>query len=170
MDRPKVSLTDVDCAYRKPETLRVRSYRCYAFGCMVAIRGGYRMARGWHYTKLYLPSVRLLSFSGMCFVLLFLSFYRLCLVYVRFVFMLLLELCTCLKKNQNAVRPSEYPPVPLICSCPAEHVPDWQRRILLGTVEARSANVKYTTTSGEAIKCQEVVLSVQPIHNPTQTF
>ena len=46
----------------------------YAFECMVAIRGGYRMARGWHYTKLsllssaafsYLP----VSFSGMCFVL-----------------------------------------------------------------------------------------------------
>ena len=32
---------------------------------MVAIRGGYRMARGWHYTKLSLSSA-LLSISGVC--------------------------------------------------------------------------------------------------------
>ena len=30
--------------------------------------------------------------------------------------------------------------------CPADHVPDWQPRILLGMVEARSVNVKKTTT------------------------
>ena len=39
--------------------------------------------------------------------------------------------------------------VPLIFSCPADHVrlPDWQPRvILLGMVEARSVNVKNTTT------------------------
>ena len=42
------------------------------------------MTRGWHYTKLSLSSVLLLSFSGMCL---------------------------CLKKNQNAPRPSEHPPV-----------------------------------------------------------
>ena len=30
----------------EPETLRVRSFRCYTFGCMLTIRGGYRMARG----------------------------------------------------------------------------------------------------------------------------
>ena len=60
----------------KPETLRVRSCGCYAFGCnceIVAIRGGYRKARGWRYTKLSLLSALLLSFSGMCSVLLFLS-------------------------------------------------------------------------------------------------
>ena len=32
--------------------------------------------------------------------------------------------------------------VPLISFCPADHVPDWQPRILLGMVEARSVNVK----------------------------
>ena len=32
--------------------------------------------------------------------------------------------------------------VPLISFCPADHVPDWQRRIVLGMVEARSVNVK----------------------------
>ena len=32
--------------------------------------------------------------------------------------------------------------VPLIFFCPADHVPDWQPRILLGMVEARSVNAK----------------------------
>ena len=41
---------------------------------MVAIQGGYRMARGWQNTKLSLSSALLLSLSGMCFVLLFLLF------------------------------------------------------------------------------------------------
>ena len=37
--------------------------------CMITIRGGYRMARGWHYTKLSLSSALLLFiFSCMCFV------------------------------------------------------------------------------------------------------
>ena len=35
--------------------------------------------------------------------------------------------------------------VPLIFSCPAGLVPDWQPRVLLGLVEARSVNVKKTT-------------------------
>ena len=34
--------------------------------------------------------------------------------------------------------------VPLIFCCPADHVPDWQLRILLSMVEARSVNVKNT--------------------------
>ena len=37
--------------------------------------------------------------------------------------------------------------VPLIFFCPADHVPDWQPRILLGMVEARSVNVKKTATN-----------------------
>ena len=37
--------------------------------------------------------------------------------------------------------------VPLIFFCPADQVPDWQPRILLGMVEARSVNVKKTTTT-----------------------
>ena len=37
--------------------------------------------------------------------------------------------------------------VPLILFCPADHVPDWQPRILLSMVEARSVNVKKTTTT-----------------------
>ena len=94
------------------------------------------MARGWHYTKLSLASALLLSFYGMCFVLLFApSFLSLLFCFVMFfilLFILLsLELCTC----------------PLIFFCPADHVPDWQPRIiLLGTVEARSVNVKKTAT------------------------
>ena len=37
--------------------------------------------------------------------------------------------------------------VPLIFFCPADHVPDWQPPVLLGMVEARSVNVKKTTTT-----------------------
>ena len=37
--------------------------------------------------------------------------------------------------------------VPLIFFCPADHVPDWQPRVLLGMVEARSVNVKKTKTT-----------------------
>ena len=36
----------------------------------------------------------------------------------------------------------------LLIFCPADHVPDWQPRILLGIVEARSVNVKKTTITG----------------------
>ena len=34
--------------------------------------------------------------------------------------------------------------IPLIFSCPADHVPDWQPYMLLGMVETRSVNVKNT--------------------------
>ena len=36
--------------------------------------------------------------------------------------------------------------VSLIFSCPADHVIDWQPRILMSKVEARSVDVKYTHT------------------------
>ena len=49
-------------------------------------------------------------------------------------FVLLLILCPCWSLIG----------VPLIFSCPADHVPDWQPRILLGVVEARSVNAKNT--------------------------
>ena len=42
--------------------------------------------------------------------------------------------------------------VPLIFFCPADHVPNWQPRILLGMVEARSVDVKKTTATKEFIK------------------
>ena len=67
---------------------------CYAFGCMVAIRGdGSRLAL---YQTLSIECPSPILFSGMCFVLLFISFCRFCLVFVLFcfVFMLSLELCT----------------------------------------------------------------------------
>ena len=76
------------------------------------------------YTKLSLSSALLLSSSGMCFVLLFHSF--------CFLFMLSLELCRCSSDLFLSSRPRT--------------VPDWQPRILLGMVEARSVNVKNTTT------------------------
>ena len=52
------------------------------------------MARGWHYAKLSLSNALLLSFSGMCILLLFLSFCRFCFVFVVFS-LLSLELCRC---------------------------------------------------------------------------
>ena len=52
--------------------------------------------------------------------------------------------------------------VPLIFFCPADHVPDWQPRVLLGMVEARSVNVKKTTTTTTII-CQ-----IQPEYGDEQ--
>ena len=78
---------------------------------MVAIRGGYRMARGWHYAKLSLSNALRLSFSGMCILLfLFLSLCRFCL----FVFFVCSHW--------------SFVDVPLIFFCPADHVPNWQPR------------------------------------------
>ena len=97
---------------------------------MVAIRGGYRMARGWHYAKLSLSNALCLSFSGMCILLfLFLSLCR----FRLFVFFF----CP----HWSLVD------VPLIFFCPADHVPDWQPSILLCMVEARLVNVKKITTT-----------------------
>ena len=87
------------------------------------------MARGRHYAKLSLSNAARLSFSGLCILLfLFLSLCRLCV-------------CAFLCSHWSLVD------VPLIFFCPADHVPDWQPRVLLGMVEARSVNVKKTTTT-----------------------
>ena len=106
----------------------------FFFGCMVASRGGYRMARGRHYAKLSLSNAARLSFSDLCILLfLFLSLCRLCV-------------CVFLCSHWSLVD------VPLIFFCPADHVPDWQPRVLLGMVEARSVNVKKTTTQQGALR------------------
>ena len=55
---------------------------------MVASRGGYRMARGWHYAKLSLSNAPRLSFSDLCIFLLFL-FLSLCRFLCVCVFLLL---------------------------------------------------------------------------------
>ena len=88
------------------------------------------MARGRHYAKLSLSNAARLSFSDLCILLfMFLSLCRLCV-------------CVFLCSHWSLVD------VPLIFFCPADHVPDWQPRVLLGMVEARSVNVKKTTTTG----------------------
>ena len=69
--------------------------RCYTFGCMVAIRGGYRMARGWHYTKLSPSSALLLYFSGMYVYFVIVPFVLSFFVLFCLVFLLSLELCRC---------------------------------------------------------------------------
>ena len=87
------------------------------------------MARGRHYAKLSLSNAARLSFSDLCILLfLFLSLCRLCV-------------CAFLCSHWSLVD------VPLIFFSPADHVPDWQPRVLLGMVEARSVNVKKTTTT-----------------------
>ena len=94
------------------------------------------MARGWHYAKLSVSNApRLFIFSGMC-ILLFL-FLSLCRFFVC--------LCFFCCSHWSLVD------VPLIFFCPADHVPDWQPRVLLGMVEARSLNVKKTTTKKEEV-------------------
>ena len=61
--------------------------------------------------------------------------------------------------------------VPLIFFCPADHVPDWQPRVLLGMVEARSVNVKKTTKQQCSTPSHMVVviyitkaISTKPLH------
>ena len=44
--------------------------------------------------------------------------------------------------------------VPLIFICPEDHLPDWQPRILLGMVEARSVSVKKTKQQQHTIREQ----------------
>ena len=92
------------------------------------------MARGQHYAKLSLSNAARLSFSDLCILLfLFLSLCRLCV-------------CVFLCSHWSLVD------LPLIFFCPADHVPDWQPRVLLGMVEARSVNVKKTTTTTKKLK------------------
>ena len=119
---------------------------------MVASRGGYRMARGRHYAKLSLSNAARLSFSDLCILLfMFLSLCRLCV-------------CVFLCSHWSLVD------VPLIFFCPADHVPDWQPRVLLGMVEARSVNVKKTTTTTRAKKhdkTEDTVCSVCCVFFPS---
>ena len=100
------------------------------------------MARGRHYAKLSLSNAARLSFSDLCILLfMFLSLCRLCV-------------CVFLCSHWSLVD------VPLIFFCPADHVPDWQPRELLGMVEARSVNVKKTTTTTERKICVCVLWSL----------
>ena len=115
---------------------------------MVAIRGGYRMTRGRHYTKLSLSSALLLFFSGMCILLLFLSF-------CRFRFAFCCVFCCCWS----------FVDVPLIFFCPANHVPVWQPRILLGTVEARPVNKVKKTTPTTTITTKTYQKNIEEAHS-----
>ena len=103
------------------------------------------MARGRHYAKLSLSNAARLSFSDLCILLfMFLSLCRLCV-------------CVFLCSHWSLVD------VPLIFFCPADHVPDWQPRVLLGMVEARSVNVKKTTTT-TTTRCQHTISSKWHAH------
>ena len=83
----------------------------------------------------YMHTCIRLSFSDLCILLfLFLSLCRLCV-------------CVFLCSHWSLVD------VPLIFFCPADHVPDWQLRVLLGMVEARSVNVKKTNNNNNNCSC-----------------
>ena len=69
--------------------------------------------------------------------------YFACFVILLFLFLSLCRLCVCVSLCSHW----SLVDVPLIFFCPADHVPDWQPRVLLGMVEARSVNVKKTTTT-----------------------
>ena len=85
------------------------------------------MARGWHYTKLSLSSALLLSFSGMCFALVFLSFCRFCFVFC--------SRCS-------------FVDAPLIFSYPADRVlPDWQPRVYFTGYGCEARSVENTSTT-----------------------
>ena len=56
--------------------------------------------------------------------------------------------------------------VPLIFFCPADHVPDWQPRILLGMVEVTTGRLMLTTSSiGNLTRLIHTLLNVMTIHN-----
>ena len=78
------------------------------------------------------------SLRASAFYLSFLGFVFYCFVFLSFsrLFAMLLFLC-CRRSCVDLL---------LILSCPVDHVPDWQPRILLVIVEARPVNVKNTHT------------------------
>ena len=104
--------------------------RCYAFGCMVAIRGGYRMARGWHYTKFSIEcSSSIFFWYVLCVIVPFFLSFVFCFC---FVFMFSLELCRCSSDIFLSSRPRTG-----LANTYDYH---W------GIVETRLVNVKTTTT------------------------
>ena len=118
------SLSDVDCAVRVNRNPgSTECGRSYAFGCMVAIRGGgiRWLAAGIIPNSLYRVPFFYLFLAGV--LLLLLSFCRFCFV----------SLCFFCSRWS-------FVDVSVIFFIPAGHVPDWQPRILLGMVEARSVN------------------------------
>ena len=88
------------------------------------------MTRGWHYAKLSLSNASSSIFFWHVYFVILVPF-SLSFLFVFFFF------CS----HWSLVD------VPLIFFCPADHVPDWQPPLLLGMVEARSVNVKKTTTT-----------------------
>ena len=109
------------------------------------------MARGRHYAKLSLSNALRLSLSDLC-ILLFL-FLSLC----SFLFVCVFVFFFC--SHWSLVD------VPLIFFCPADHVPDWQPRVLLGMVEARSVNVKKKNIDNRCVPSSETLSPKIPYTN-----
>ena len=85
------------------------------------------------------------------------SLYRMPVVYLFlacvfcYSFSFLLVVFVCLRYSCSH---SSLVDVSLISFCPADHVPDWQPRIVLGMVETRSVNVKKTTQQQQFAVCR----------------
>ena len=107
--------------------------------------GGYRMARGRHYAKLSLSNAPRLSFSHLC-ILLFM-FLSLCRFFFFFFSVFVFFFCS----HWSLVD------VPLIFFCPADHVPDWQPRVLLGMVEARSVKCEENNNNNKMKHRQQLI-------------
>ena len=126
----------------KTETPRVRNV-VHATRLGAWLRSGEGigwLAAGTMPNSLYRVLFVYLFLAGVFCILLFL-FLSLC----RFV-------CLCLRLC--------FADVPLIFFCPADHVPDWQPRILLGMVEARSVNMKKTTTTTAIRSLNQITIGI----------
>ena len=159
LGQPKDSLSDVDCAVSETETLRVRNVvdaTRYAFflGGGAWLRAGEGI--GWLAAGT-MPN----SLCRMPLVYLFLTcvFCYSC----SFLFVVFFFLCVCVFfcSHWSLVD------VPLIFFCPADHVPDWQPRVLLGMVEARSVNVKKATTTTTLSSLWPIYCTLKSLVHPS---
>ena len=131
--------SDVDCAISETETLRVRNVvdATRYFFCFFGVHGCEpgRVSDGSRPALCQTLSIECRSF------IVYLSLTCVFCYFVIHVPFSLSFVCVFLCSHWSLVD------VPLIFFCPADHVPDWQPRVLLGMVEARSVNVKKTTTT-----------------------
>ena len=90
---------------------------CFVFASFIRVFGG----GGFPARLCILP-----IFSGICFCVLVLVCLRCFLIFVVFALFFIFLFFLCSRWS--------FVDVPPILSCPADHVPDWQPRILLGVV------------------------------------
>ena len=131
-----VHLSDVDCAISETETLRVRNV-VDATRCFFVFFGVHGCEPGRVSDDSRPALCQTLSIECRSLIFLWPVYF---VIHVPFS---LSFVCVFLCSHWSLVD------IPLIFFCPADHVPDWQPRVLLGMVEARSVNVKKTTTTNK---------------------